>query len=1282
MADTDTLLIDPQTGLPIEPFEQPQSDLPWSESDYNSTPATPWQSPKETPYVLPEDLKQENVDAARSQQGTGMNILAGAVSPFRGIASGLENAAALAALPFSTSTADALHNAAQRTGNFQPAPESTAGQIAAVPGSIATAMIPGAGPVLAATNQGINTGQQIGEARAHGQDIGTGQAMADIAGQSALAYVVNRTSGQAMTGKFGAAITPELQNKVAQIAADLGVRAVIGGSLTVDQGAAADEISKLTGADPNADPLSHALMDATLGAAGDVVGRAAHLGLGGEQSAQKVGQATQALGGLIKGVVTSEEGGVRRPGGNPAGPPRPAAVSPPVPPKPPVPVSPPVPAEASEPILPPAAVPPEVPASPVTTEVLRPQSEQGPSGVLPGVGKELAGYTQKLGQLIPDVKQAWSSLNRVLGTGVGDSEVVQQTKGDWISKQGELDLRRIRAEQAAQPFIDRASTYSPEGRDQWIDQVEHGQPSPDPQMQPFVNLVKDWNGNLKSRAAAVGVDTRGWNPDNTWIGRLIDKDPSKPSPGPGTSLGGTPSYQWARHYDTFAEFRAAIEAAGYKLRYPNAAEMYLAKLHEADRDITAREFIQNAPAGVRVPEGQKPPAGYKPIDDKLGNDMGQRYSAPAELLGKVNDSSVPAAQRIAEFQRLRDSGQLNKLGFAPAKGPAVGEGGDLQSVQAQGHPFAEQSEWPQGHKLVDPLLSRAADRGKLYFPADIADSINQIVAPSNVPDIFNRVIGLKRLAVASNMALSMYHAITTARSNAMLQFAIAADRLTHGELSAAAKDALQAAIPGGAGYKGNRILRQAREAVAGSPLEPIVQEMAKAGFDFSTSSKLGEPRTFLGQLQESPIATSIKSTLGLPTREIMEHFVPPVKAGLMANYAKMLIDRGIEGPELTRQLQTYQKLVDNVAGEVVRRNQFQHRAIQAFSDALFTAPKFAEGALRFGAHTAADMAAVARDIAAGRVPTIRTPHMMAALGYIATTAIMSSLVQIMSTAMHGKVQLPRGQDFFFPRSGRLNPDGTEQRFVFGDPIGILPGMYREGVARTVENRVAAPLKAVDDVIRNADWRGVEVRSGNPLQQTLQSVGHLGASVLPWSIQQAAVRPSGQPDMTWRQKFAMFAGAGRFAPESYSRTPAENLAHTLLQTRTPAGPQTEQEADHAALLSHLANVLRPVPGTTNIPANGLAELRQNQSQLSPQDVKELNRRAREPAGLAGLVTSNDLKPEDLMQIWGAANDGERGQVVSIVADRIVKANIPLAEKRQYLSDLSGWLHSQQPKTITH
>lgn len=859
---------------------------------------------------------------------------------------------------------------------------------------------------------------------------------------------------------------------------------------------------------------------------------------------------------------------------------------------------------------------------------------------------------------LPDVdlgplKKSWDSINRFMGTGANLSEGERDTALNLRTSLGEQDLHRIRTESALKPFRDPMDKWSPDAKAQWVDQVEAGGTSPDPKMQPAADLNKALNDQNIKEGAKYGINTKQWEGD--YVGRLAVFPEEAGHNGSRSTIAGPQNFLKGRTFDTFSEFKNYVEGQGGKLMYDNPIDMLLAKQMEIRRSIEARKAMYGEEDSGQLK--------WAP-DDRSGPPL------PEDMTAKLDD-------RLATQERPE---------IAPKD--MVARLAGMQHFDAQN--FMDTPEWKSKAQTLRPGDALPSDYtytgqrkpGQYRATENVAGLFNNMIGgglTKHVP-VLDSIIDLKRKATGLNLGLSAVHGALESVGNAVTSIGRAMDNAVHGEFDLAGKN-LMRANPVSAARFGSKVREQAMDPNAHPQLEPLVKASTEGGNRFDVKSVLNKDgyQKASDAWAEGRGAAAATNLIGAVWKSIhaplFEHLIPNLRASAKAAAAETALNRGLSGPELRRELGLHQDNIDNMMGSVIRSHQFQNKILTDVQDLVFTAPKFMEGTMRFAGATVRDTAAALRDVAQGKAPKI-TPAMYTAVAGVMTHAIGAALTQMAWTkATTGKAVMPTSlQDYFRPQTGRTNEAGRPERVSMISPFSALFRLAGYGPAGTLAGGVSPLWKSLYNANRNQDEQGVQVRNPNDTgaKQTADTLKYVAKSNAPFAIQ--SLMQSEKPG----QSHTLDAKIGGFLGMKFSHpvtSQAEQAAYDVLNDPAHRGGKvkTQDEADKSYLISKMANEVK----ARNADVGQTIRQAVRDGKLTRSDVDTIQKRAKEPSALMGLVKDNNIRIDDLMErVWPKATDAEKTQIKFAVMGRIGRSDtLSNDQKKMYINKVKADLRGE-------
>lgn len=861
-----------------------------------------------------------------------------------------------------------------------------------------------------------------------------------------------------------------------------------------------------------------------------------------------------------------------------------------------------------------------------------------PNAVTNLVDRDLGPAMEKLGS---GVAGGWRATNRLLGTGVGWSPAEKASALDIRQMLGEGKMLAARVEKFISPWRQQFEAMPQGSRDQWIDAVEHGQPSPDPNLQPFADWWRSQVGSMIPEAQKYGINNaRGWS--NDWIGRMFKPDPSRtPSGQSGSTIAGRQGFLLPQDYDTWSDAKAAAAKIGFIPTHDNPADMMLGKLLEVRRSIDARKLMYDGEDKGTLkwtPDNERPPTGYTSVPkDKLATQERPLY-APRQTVYLANQMSPPDAARFL------DSKKAEMIAVRP------------------GDPIP-QTTLKSGAKS-DYAYTGRRQPGQFYTSPNVAAQFDSLLPPDlgEARDLGKIGVAIKRAATAANYMFGLFHPAWVATGNAGIQLGEALNNAAHADFGAAIENA-KLANPYSA-FKWGKQLRQVyTDPSSGTPAQrAIVEQMAKSN---PGKMRIGQsaldPNLFKDAGKEwdagNPIGAAArvaKGSLQAINKPIFDKLVPNMEAAALGSVAAREIRNGTPPDQMRENIAKAQSMVQNVMGSTVRSNNFQNHHVQLMKDLVASVPNFLEGQIRFAANVAGD---TAKNLAGGKI----TSNQLTAVGLLAQHALLASTIQAIYTAAHGNLQLPSSlMDIWKPRTGEKDADGRDIRIQIPDYLGLWSSLAQRPV-NALYNRLTPLIRGPAETIANKDRQGMQVHDpdDNAIQELGAGLRHTAAVAAP-TIAQSITNPVGGEKPTPDQVVARIFG---FRPQK-DYSDAEELAMQKMYPEPQPG-KTQDQADLSSLRHSLIDAVKQNHD------DGVAKVRQAivDGKMTPQQGRNTIRWASEPNGLVGWIGRSDFAGggyqgmRSALDVYDAGSDVEKKELAPVLTQKFAKLKLTPSQRQE-------------------
>jgi hypothetical protein len=569
-------------------------------------------------------------------------------------------------------------------------------------------------------------------------------------------------------------------------------------------------------------------------------------------------------------------------------------------------------------------------------------------------------------------------------------------------------------------------------------------------------------------------------------------------------LEGPKTFLRKRSFGTVQEgldFAAANPEFGLELASHNPIDIALMKMREQDRLITAKEILKEMKGNNLlefVRPGEKPPAGYKKIDDKVSSVM------------------------------VRKGGMQTLVGYWYAPEDAA--------------------------QVINNHLSPGL-RGKKWFDGmnTVANSMNQFQLGMSA---FHLGFTTTEAAL-SNFSLGVERAVHGLQTGDVSMVAKGAkDWLM--AVPRAAEPIISRLIPGMEGRSfSNKLYEEWMKPGSHPTVAPMVELAKQAGgrlqMDpfYRTQIYRQMKRSWI---EGNKLGATLKAAPALMeriARPIMEDIVPRQKMAAFSRMMEFEMER--LGPNATQDAirkaaQRTWDVIDDRMGQLVYDNLFWNNTAKHALMASVRSVGWNFGTMRTMLGGAKDFATAIQRANTGTDPWFT--HRMA---YMVTLPVVMGTVGAIITKLATGENPKDARDLFFPRQGGKDEYGRDKRlslptymkdiWAWGRTLSSMDG--KEG-RKIVIGKLHPFLTSMYEMFMNEDWQGNAIRDekSNPAQQFLQSMAYEAKNFRPIPIatiwDDLEKRSQGLPprkDGPWQEQMLPFVGI-LDAPANIKKTEAE------------------------------------------------------------------------------------------------------------------------------------------------
>lgn len=594
---------------------------------------------------------------------------------------------------------------------------------------------------------------------------------------------------------------------------------------------------------------------------------------------------------------------------------------------------------------------------------------------------------------------------------------------------------------------------------------------------------------------------------------------------------------------------------------------------------------------------------------------------------------------------------------------------------------------PEGWKPLDDKVFQVLQysevekgpilRGRYYAPEAVATPINRYVASGlkGIP-LYDMVRGFGNTLNQLQLGLSGFHLGTTSLNSVISQFALGAKQAARGEILKGAKNILTApAAPIRNLIQGGRVagdyLRpdQAKQYAATAKAVETAGGRVGMGEEYTNNAIERMMQSFANKKYLKGALQSIPAAIEAQAIPVLKWTVPRMKLGAFHDLASDIFARAQKNnwsqDRVRSELQKSWDSIDNRFGQVVYDNLNWNKVAK---DLAFIGVR----SVGWNYGTWRELGGGVKDLATQVGQALNkkgfdvTDRMAYTFALPVTIAALGGMYQLAHTGKWPQT----AKDYFYPKNGHVEDDGTEARSSLPSYMKDVFAVSQHPVD-TALHKVNPAVGLMTEMLENKDYYGNEIRNTDDpaMAQLWQAVGHVGKSFLPFTLRNAQKRSQiGQKGP--ESQVENFLGITP-APRSVEQSDAEALAHEMIQRRAPAGAHTTAEQKRQQRIFDLENQVRS--GTLTRDA---LKQKLDSGEVTEQDARTAITRAR-TSGLARAFKQLSI-PESL-KVWDVANDKERAELQPLIETKVENSFEKLTREdqdiyRPLLRDALTW----QPK----
>jgi len=488
--------------------------------------------------------------------------------------------------------------------------------------------------------------------------------------------------------------------------------------------------------------------------------------------------------------------------------------------------------------------------------------------------------------------------------------------------------------------------------------------------------------------------------------------------------------------------------------------------------------------------------------------------------------------------------------------------------------------------------------GHYYAPMDVARLINNHLSPGLrnadnklVSGSYNILRGAGNILNQVNLALSGFHAINVSTDMMASTVGLGIRKMmTKGQRLSGLTDVLTWPFAPFKGiWEGTRIRKAYRtqmESIKDPKLRKMVEAVVVGGgrdrldvFYYNQQVKALQ-KTFSEIVKGKDIEKLIGiaklpfnmfgATVEVLAKPIMEWYVPTGKLGLfskLAQHEMLRVETGeITDEQLLDRLASVWDSVDNRMGQLIYDNLFWNKVMK---DSLMLAIRSVGwnlGSWREYAGAGVDLVTINQRIKRG--DKFFSQKMSYATGAAIVYATLGAIIQYVLTGKSPE----EPKDYFFPKTGRINPDGSPERLSLPTYAKDIYA-YSQRPFQTVRNKAHPLIGLVNEQVRNEDFFNIQIENPNDpwYNRIMSRAQHIRDYSKPFSFKNyEKMKKTGEAEGLAR--FVSITGITS-APSYVTRSAAQKLMYRYIIEKIPDATRTKEEGERSEYRRLLKNKLR-------------------------------------------------------------------------------------------------------------
>lgn len=560
---------------------------------------------------------------------------------------------------------------------------------------------------------------------------------------------------------------------------------------------------------------------------------------------------------------------------------------------------------------------------------------------------------------------------------------------------------------------------------------------------------------------------------------------------------------------------------------------------------------------------------YETILDGLRKGYKLTTTNPEELvrLAEANAWKFKTARSIFD-----DMQKMGYLKFSTAKDlPASWKGVDDKLFNRIG-------------AYVDKEGNANLSMGQYMMPPDVANAMNEYLSLGLKGPVAEFVRNYNNIKNAFQLGVGAFHFGTTSLESTVSGVARGIQLLSTlnpgnmakglGQVAASASFVPNLAMDLRRGWKA---IADYHAGLQTDDVQNLISANAKVGKQkmYSLDAKYNMMKAF-GRLRADSDFSQIpkaawNAMLYLPeslNKFLMEKWVPGLKVGgyLRSLDAEMAARKNMSPKDIGIARQKIWDSMDDRLGQVVYDNRFINKTVKDLGFMSIRSLGWTGGTLAAGAKGVGEIPLSGQRLIHGQGLTQRTAYLFA---LPLTVGLFGAYYQAMNTGKWPE----NPEDYFFPKDGSTNPDGTAHRVALPSYMKDLLA-YSKSPIQTLVHKTSPILNDIVELYQNKDFYGEKIYGEDDpfYQRGLDKLKYIAGNLEPFSFRQ---RPG--EDKNFAEQFTTRQGLEQKfgimpAPRERERTDLENKIMSAVAAGGSEEGKTHEEMEQMIARKHLRQYL--------------------------------------------------------------------------------------------------------------